>query len=211
MKTFLFQGDSITDADRNRSNDHHFGTGYPNIVAGRIEKNHPGEITCVNKGVSGDRSVDMLARINRDLLYYKPDYLSVLIGVNDVWHELGEKPNGITADDYEEYLDMFVRKVLKALPNIKIFILEPFVLKGFATVDENNPHRWEYFSTEVPKRAERAKKIAEKYGLCWIPLQDKFNEVSNNSDPSIWLADGVHPAPAGHTLIADQLLAATGL
>ena len=204
MKTFLFQGDSITDCDRNRNDDKNFGLGYPNMVAGRLMKDFPGEFFCVNKGVSGDRSVSLLARMKRDLLYYKPDIMTLLIGVNDVWHDLDEKPNGVCADDYEEYLTIFFTKILKNLPNIQIYVLEPFCLPGTATA--GTPENWEYFSTEVPKVAERAKKVAEKFGFTFIPLQEKFDEACKTAPADYWLRDGVHPTTPGHQLIADEIL-----
>ena len=83
--------------------------------------------------------------------------MSILIGVNDVWHEISRE-NGVCADKYFKIYDMLIDEVKSALPDIKIMILEPFVLKGSAT-EEN----WEAFDSEVRKRASMAKKIAEKY------------------------------------------------
>jgi hypothetical protein len=90
-----------------------------------------------------------------DLINLKPDYMSILIGVNDVWHEINRE-NGVAAENVEKIYDMLISEVLEALPNIKIMILEPYVVKGTAT-EEN----LETFRTEVAKRAAAAKRIAE--------------------------------------------------
>lgn len=200
MKTFLFQGDSITDAGRNRDNDDYRGNGYPTIVAGKLGFDHPGEYKFINKGVSGDRVVDVYARIKRDVTEIDPDYLSILIGVNDVWHELHEVPNGVDNEKYYKVYCDVIEEILHKCPQCKIFILEPFVLKCTATEDN-----WGIFKSEVAMRAESAKKVAEKYGLTFIPLQEKFNEAATKAPASYWLLDGVHPSAMGHTLIAEEL------
>ena len=103
MKTFLFQGDSITDADRRREDISHFGYGYPNIVASKYMSENPNGYTFINKGISGNRIVDLYARIKIDLINLKPDYLSILIGINDVWHELSSG-NGVDNEKFKKIL-----------------------------------------------------------------------------------------------------------
>lgn len=202
MKTFLFQGDSITDAGRDRGNECGYGTGYPNTVASVLGAKYPGEFVFRNKGVSGDRVVDMYARIKRDVINYKPDYLTILIGVNDVWHEFHDSPNGVDNDKYFRIYCMFIEEILHMCPGIKIAVLEPFVLEGPGPGDN-----WGNFRHEVEKRAASAKAVAEKYGLDFIPLQAKLDAaVSEKTPANYWLADGVHPTAAGHGLIANEII-----
>jgi lysophospholipase L1-like esterase len=98
MKKVLFLGDSITDAQRSYQEDehHYIGQGYTEMVAGKLALEHPGMYEFTNKGISGNRIVDLYARIKKDCWNLKPDYISILIGVNDVWHEL-EDENGVDA------------------------------------------------------------------------------------------------------------------
>lgn len=146
MQRILFQGDSITDAGRNRENDRETGRGYPTLVMGRLGYDEPGKYEFFNRGVSGNRVVDLYARIKIDLLNLKPDYLSILIGVNDVWHEISRQ-NGVSAEKYELIFDMLLSEVRAALPDIRIMILEPFVLPGAATESTaEQPERWLQFS-----------------------------------------------------------------
>lgn len=202
MKTFLFQGDSITDCCRNRDDINSLGMGYPLVVTANVGSLRPQEFKFINKGISGNRIVDVYARIKRDILNLKPDCMSILIGINDVWHELGEK-NGVAAPKFEKIYSMLIEEIKEELPEIKIFILEPFVTPGPAT-DEHI----DYFKTETRLRAEAAKRIAEKYALTFIPLQKVFDEAMTKAPASYWTHDGVHPTAEGHGLIARELTAA---
>lgn len=202
MKTILFQGDSITDAGRSRDNDNDRGTGYPTLVSAELGFKYPGEYKFINKGISGNRIVDLYARIKCDFINIKPDYLTILIGINDVWHELGNR-NGVDNDKFFRVYCDLIEEIKTMLPEIKIFILEPFVLKAAATEGA-----YGVFKKETALRAESAKKVAEKYGLTFIPLQEKFNEAEKKANASYWLADGVHPTAAGHELIAKEVVAA---
>lgn len=201
-KLILFQGDSITDCGRVREDVSSTGNGYANMVKASLGCQYPGEFVFINKGINGNRIVDVYARIKADIINLKPDYMSLLIGVNDVWHELGGLHNGVEAHKFEKIYDMLINEVKTALPNIKIVIMEPFVLKGRATNPrEGEAERWEYFHTEVPLRAVAAKRIAEKYDLPFISLQDKFDACCKAAPAEYWLADGVHPTAMGHWVI----------
>jgi lysophospholipase L1-like esterase len=199
MKTFLFQGDSITDAERKREDVNNFGFGYPNIVASKYLSENIGEYQFINKGISGNRVVDLYARIKCDIINLKPDYMSILIGINDVWHELSSQ-NGVDNEKFKKILSMLIEEVKEALPEIKIIMLEPFVLKGPATEEQ-----WNEFRSETELRAKSVKAVAEKCNLKFVPLQEKFDELSKNIETTYWLADGVHPTAAGHGIIAKAL------
>ena len=195
MKTILFQGDSITDAGRSKEDDHNVGNGYPGLVKGELMLEYPRQYTIYNRGVSANRIVDLYARMKEDIVNLNPDILSVLIGVNDVWHEYTSK-NGITENKYYKIYSMLIEEVKDALPSVKIMIMEPFVLKASAT-----EYHWEEFRYGVQKRAEKAKKVAEDFNLLFLPLQDKFDEAAKLVSADYWLKDGVHPTMAGHQLI----------
>ena len=199
MKTILFQGDSITDAGRSREDNLNMGYGYATMTAGKIGMDHPGKYQFYNRGVSGNRSTDLYARIKSDTINLKPDILTVLIGVNDVWHELAHQ-NGVSAPKYEMILEMYLREVMEALPDVKIFLLEPFVLLGTGVE--------EYFdeaASEVALRAKACKRVADKLGLPYIPLQEKISAFADQTSSATVLRDGVHPTYVGHELISREL------
>ena len=208
-KVILFQGDSITDCKRVKDDISSTGVGYVHMVKGELGCECPGEYEFINKGVAGNMLIDVYARIKKDIINLKPDYMSLLIGANDVWQELKGRHNGVSAEKFEKIYDMLISEVLEALPDIKIMILEPFVLEAEATTAaEEEPHRWEYFSTEVPLRAAAARRIAEKYGFPFVELQEKFNAACKQMPASYWLYDGVHPTAMGHWIIKNEWMKA---
>ena len=207
MKTILFQGDSITDCGRSReAGNKYAGHGYPLGVIGKLSYENPGEYDFYNRAVSGNRIVDLYARLKVDILNIKPDVMSILIGVNDVWHDYNpdEYKNGVNAEKYGKIYDMLIEEVLEALPNIKIMIMEPYVTHG----SEIDPV-WDEFSHEVKLRAEKAKAVAEKYNLKFVPLQKYFDEAYEKYPVNgFWTREGVHPTQAGHELIEREWIKA---
>lgn len=202
MKTIVFLGDSITDAGRNRDNDNERGIGYPTLVSAEMGLDYPNEFVFINEGISGDRIVELYARIKRDIIQRKPDYLTILIGINDVWHEINER-NGVENKKFFKVYSMLIEEIKAVLPDIKIIILEPFVLKASAT-----KKAWNVFRRETEMRAASARAVAEEFGLDFVPLQKLFDDAAEKAEPSYWLSDGVHPTAAGHEIIAREVVKA---
>ena len=208
MKRILFQGDSITDCLRSSEENVYLnvGIGYPLLVKAWLGYENPGKYQFLNRGISGNRIVDVYARIKADIINLTPDYMSLLIGVNDVWHELDAK-NGVSDEKFEKFYCMLIEEILEELPDIKITIMEPFVLEASATTStEADPQRWNTFSSCVRGKAAIARKVAEKYNLGFIELQNKFDELCESAPASYWLGDGVHPTTYGHNFIKDEWL-----
>ena len=131
----LFYGDSITDAGRDRETElrlDDYGSGYVKYVVESLLANGYTFEDLVNRGISGNRVVDLYARIKVDCWNHNPDLISILIGVNDVWHEI-EGKNGVELDRFEKVYRMLIEDTKAKLPNVKILIMEPFILKGAAT------------------------------------------------------------------------------
>lgn len=194
----LFQGDSITDAGRNKEKPENLGTGYPRFVAGTLDFEQPGKYEFINRGISGNRIVDVYARIKRDIINLQPDVMSLLIGVNDVWHEFSRQ-NGVDAEKFEMIYELMIQEIKKALPDVKIMLLGAYLENGTALID----HDYDYalFRSEVEKRAEIARRIAEKYGFPFVDLQKKFDEALERGPMEAVTQDGVHPTSGGVELI----------
>lgn len=201
MKTILFQGDSITDTFRERENPVNLGQGYANLVAAYLGLENPGKYSFINRGISGNRSVDLYARIKIDIVNLKPDIMSILIGVNDVWHDINYE-NGVAPEKFRKIYSMLIEEVKEALPDIKIMILEPFFLEGYGTKD--NLDKFE----KVKDLAKISKEISQKYSLSFVPLQCVFDELTKSAHPEYWLEDGVHPTPMGHEVIKREWIKA---
>ncbi len=203
MKTILFQGDSITDANRSRDNAAYRGSGYATLVTAELGYRRPKEFRFINLGISGNKTLDLLVRLRRDIIDQKPDYLSILIGVNDVLHEYDTPKNGIAARWSEVYYDLLLTQLRAALPDTHVMLLEPFVLRGTWT-DE---HYDSSFRREVEKRAAITRALAEKHGCAFVPLQETLDKLAKETgDPSYWLMDGIHPTAMGHEVIKREWL-----
>jgi len=199
--TILFQGDSITDAGRDRSvldanSARALGSGYPLLVASAALAAHPDRgLRFYNRGVSGNKVPDLQQRWADDTLALKPDVLSILIGVNDFWHKLGHGYTG-TVDDYEHQYTALLDQTRAALPQVRILVLEPFVLRCGA-VDA----RW---FPEFDQRRAAAARVAQHARVTFVALQHVFDDLARRGAPAFWAADGVHPTPAGHAVIAEH-------
>lgn len=192
----LFQGDSITDAGRGAYDDPYAtGRGYPRLLEAQLAyENEDCEV--LNCGISGSRVVDLLARWKKDCLNLKPDVLTILVGINDVWHELGNG-NGVGRELFEEIYRILLRETRAALPKTRIILMGAYVTHGTATDGE-----WEYFREEVKVRRETARRLAREYEAGFVDLQEEFDQAQEKKPAACWTADGIHPTAAGHQLIA---------
>ena len=201
---YLFQGDSITDAGRTSYEDpHSLGGGYPYLLQADLQAVWDCDV--MNCGISGSRVVDLLARWKKDCLNLEPDVLTIFIGVNDVWHELGDR-NGVNPRVFEDVYRILLREAFETLPNIRIILMGTFVTHGTAT----DP-AWEVFNGEVKIRRDITRKLAEEFGLGYVDLQEVFDKAQKNLPASHWTADGVHPTAAGHKLIAQAWKKCAGI
>ena len=202
MKRILFQGDSITDSHWREDDNGGMCVGYTRLVKAELSYLHPGEYEFYNRGIGGNRSVDLYARIKADFINLAPDYASILIGVNDVWHEL-DGNNGTDERKFERIYTMLVEELREALPAMKLFLLGAYVMPGIATVGTlpDGRDRYNVFRTEVEKRAAITKKIADRFGLPFVDLQATFDALHAQNGIEYYLDDGVHPSAAGYEAI----------
>ncbi len=205
--TILFQGDSITDMSRKRgvtaANSHAaLGHGYAWLAAAQLLIDMPdANLKIFNRGVSGDKVYQLADRWQADCLDLKPDVLSILVGVNDFWHTLTGNYNG-TVEKYAADYQALIKRTKAALPNVKLVICEPYVLKT-GHVNE----KW--FPAFDGYRAA-AKKVAEEAGAVFVPFQTMFDRATKVAPPQVWAADGVHPTSDGAAIMAHWWLRAVG-
>ena len=195
----LFQGDSITDAGRDRRNYHHLGMGYPKFTAPLIEAAYPDvEFDFINLGISGNRTDQLFDRMYEDIILLQPDVVSILIGINDVWHRHGhciETTDEQFAANYRAIL-----KRIKTQTNAKIMVLAPFLL------DSDDKESWR---PEVNSMLEIVRVLADEYADAYIPLDEFFEPaVKEQPAPRYYSGDGVHPNPNGASFIAKHYLEA---
>jgi len=200
----LFQGDSITDMGRKRdsaavpNNDAALGNGYAALAAMELLVGRPADgLKIFNRGVSGNKVYQLADRWQADCLDIKPNVLSILIGVNDIWHTLNGTYQG-TVEIYERDYRTLLDRTAKALPNLKLVICEPFVLRCGAVTDKWFP--------EFDNYRAAALRVAKTFHATFIPFQAMFDEAIKYAPPEHWAKDGVHPTPAGAALMAHTWL-----
>ncbi len=196
----VFQGDSITDAGRDREHtapngQRGLGPGYVLLAAAELlgalpEKN----LRCYNRGISGNKVFQLAIRWEEDCIQLQPDILSILIGVNDFWHALTHGYDG-TSETYEQDFRALLDRTKEVLPDVQLIIGEPFALPEGSAVDES------WFPT-FRRYQEAARNIASDYKATFIEYQSVFNEASRHAPQTYWSADGVHPSTAGCYLMA---------
>jgi len=202
----LFQGDSITDAGRDKeaktpNTSPMMGSGYAIQAAGELLFKHAGlNLSIFNKGISGNKVHQLAERWDTDCIELKPTVLSILIGVNDFWHTKTGGYQGsvkIYEDDYRALL----KRTLAALPNVKLIIGEPFAVTGIRAVDDT-------WYPEFDKYREAAKKLADEFKAVFIPYQKVFDEAQKRAPGVYWTHDGVHASLAGACLMANAWMEA---
>ncbi len=197
MKTILFQGDSITACGRDTSNTADLGNGYAALAAKLLEEKHPGQFRFVNRGVSGDRSIDLYERRQADIFDVKPDFMSILVGVNDVWHGLNGR--GVDIDTYMQVYDSLLKEIKEKLPETKVLLMEPFVNEGSATAKHI-----ELFEGEVAMRSEAVQLLCARHELPFLSLQFDLYDLEEQHPAGHWTRDGVHPTLNFHEYIAQK-------
>jgi lysophospholipase L1-like esterase len=191
----LFQGDSITDGNRGRNADpnHILGHGYQFIISAKfgaeLAERH---LVFLNRGISGNKVSDLAKRWANDTLALKPDVLSILIGVNDL-------NGGVTAEDFDAQYDALLAETVKALPNVKLVLCQPFGLPVGKKKDG-----WEAYRAELEKRQAIVAKLAEKYHAALVRFQHLFDDATKRAPAEYWIWDGVHPTYSGHELMAEE-------
>ena len=200
----LFQGDSITDAGREKkkelpNNARSFGHGYALMAASELLHSLPEkQLTVYNRGISGNKVFQLAARWEKDCINLHPNVLSILIGVNDYWHKRNGNYDG-TIEIYENDYRNLLQRTVEKKPGIKLVICQPFYVLNTSAVDET----WVEPMQEYQAVAE---KLATEFDAFWVPFQDVFDEAVNHAPATYWTPDGVHPSMAGAQLMAEAWL-----
>jgi lysophospholipase L1-like esterase len=202
----LFQGDSITDAGRDKKKEHpnnsrSFGGGYAFLIASwLLEELAQKELTICNRGISGNKVYQLDERWDKDCLLLKPNVLSILIGVNDYWHLRNGKYDG-TPEVYENDYRVLLNRTKEQYPDLKLIICQPFILTETKAVDESWVEPFRPYQ-------EISQKLCQEFEATWVPFQDAFTRATEIAHPSYWTNDGVHPSMAGAQLLAKTWLEA---
>ncbi len=205
---FVMAGDSVTDCGR----DYNAipagwgsqGDGYVNLVDAFLTSMYPeNKVSVINRGISGNTVVDLAARWDRDVLSFNPSWVSIMIGINDVWRQFDGELMRIDIVTPEIYRSTLEDIILKTKPVVKgMFIISPFMMDA----NKEQPMR-----KRAVEYAAISKGLADKHELIYVDVQSKIDTFMESLDEYYLSSDRVHPNYKGHAIIAKALLDAMGI
>ena len=186
----LFFGDSVTEANRDHANPNDLGSGFVKFAEGKLRLLFPEtRMTFLNRGVGGEGVANLIERLQKDVIDEQPDFIVLLVGVNDVWWR--ETPEDDFRRDYS-----FLVSSLKAT-GAKVILLQPFVLP----VDDMGRLR-----PRLNAFNKIVSKVAKEQDLTLIPMDEIFTGTSIDIPPTQFSIDGIHPTHRGHRYLADLVV-----
>ncbi|NLK21961.1 MAG: SGNH/GDSL hydrolase family protein [Epulopiscium sp.] len=198
--TVLFQGDSITEWGRNYNEEGNMGTGYAMISSSILGALHPEvDFKFINKGIGGNRSIDLVERWQEDCIDLKPDVVSIMIGINDTWRKYGDNEE-TSVEKYERNVRYLISSIKEKL-EAEVILCEPFVLP----FTEEQRDLWK---EDLDPKINAVRKLAREFNTGYIPFDSIFATACIKKAPIYWSKDGVHPTQAGHGLMAVHWLEA---
>ncbi len=202
---YVFQGDSITDCGR-RGPEAPYGSGYAKMVVDKVLANHPAlQVDFINTGIGGNTVVDLANRWEDDTLRFKPTWLSILIGINDL-HRTLSGTNAVPVEDYRRNYDSILGRVVEACkPNI--ILLEPFYISG----DRSGLTMRSRVLEMLDGYIEVVREMSNKYGAELIRTHELFQEQIKYRPADYFCAEPVHPNLSGHTVIAEAVCRVLGV
>lgn len=211
QRTILFQGDSITDANRNRLEKNAnigLGDGYVTMIAGELTYKYPW-IKVLNRGINGNRIVDTYSRWQEDTLNIEYDMLSFMNGINDVGFAL-RLNKGSDAKRFEYIYDRMIYEACESHPEAKLVLGQPFVmrknLEGTELAKEYHNDiylNWNTWSDETKRRGEVVERIAQKYGAIYVRFWDALNTACEQCYVEQLTIDCIHLTAAGNYVLAE--------
>lgn len=194
----LFQGDSITDAGRDHSDCHNLGYGYPKYAAEGLQKAFPQvDFEFIDLGISGNKVMDLVNRLETDFVDVQPDVVSILIGINDVWHRADDR-SWLSDEEFEAQYRT-VLTAIKERTKAKILMLEPFLIPV--------PDK-QVFWEDLPGKINVIRKLAREFADAYLAVDGRLNEAFIGTEPTVFAADGVHPTETGAALIGEMYVEA---
>ncbi len=200
--SLLFIGDSITDCDRARPVGIGAGLGesYVSFINALLSAFYPSRgITVLNTGGSGNRVTDLALRWQTDVLDLTPDWLSIMIGINDVWRQFDTPfdSNQVTIDQYETVYRNLLEQTRKNLKGL--VLMTPYYIE--ANLSDPMRKRMNEYSVVV-------KKLAGEFDAVFVDVQSAFDKYLTHRPTQSLCGDRVHPNKAGHMIIAKSFLTA---
>ncbi len=200
-QTYIFQGDSITDAGR-RAAAAPFGTGYAKLTIDLVTAKYPErQIRWINKGIGGNRVTQLAERWTDDVIRHRPDWVSVLIGINDVHSYLRGGDPVVTVELYAEKYEEILSRTRDEV-GAQMLLIDPF----YITIDDDSPSWRAVVMEALPGYIEVVRQMADKFGCRHIATHEIFQQHLRYRESEEFCPEPVHPGPAGHMIIANAIV-----
>ncbi len=205
----LFQGDSITDCDRDRGDDASLGDGFAAMAAGVLRALYPElGLRFLNRGIGGNRVTHLQERWQADTLAHHPHILTLMIGANDTHLAVADRDQAPSLDTWRGLLLDLLRKAQAQNPALTLVMLEPFLVPS----DHESSAWMRNWGEDFAQRLRCFREVALEAGAIFVPTQGLFAaSYTPEHPPAFWAEDGVHPTVEGHRIIARALLRALGV
>jgi lysophospholipase L1-like esterase len=188
----VFVGDSITACHRNPIFPHGFG--YVNEIRLRL----PSNWKTVNRGVNGNRLIDLERRWDKDVIDHSANFVSIAIGINDTWRKFDR--NDASSDlEFSERYARLISKTSK-ISGTNIFLCEPFIIPLNAQMQE--------WREDLNGKLSAIRALAAEFKLVLVPFDLEMNHLAKQYDSALLTKDGIHPTKFGHSKMADFWLSA---
>lgn len=202
----VFAGDSITDAGLVFDGITPWGEGYVRDVIDLLTARYPEHgLTFANTAVAGSTTRHVEERWQRDVLDRRPDWVVLLVGMNDINHLIAGSDVGVPVDEYETRLRRVVTTTIDQCGS-RFVMMDSFLMVLPEDADEENAARLEL----LPTYLAAVRRVAEEAGAIHIPLHDLFEEQLRVRTDGPIGKEPVHPNHRGHLVIAHALLTAIG-
>ncbi|MBQ8293380.1 MAG: hypothetical protein IJX78_06265 [Bacilli bacterium] len=188
--TILFQGDSVTDCYRDRTNDEHVGESYVKSIKEFLE---PYNIKVVNRAIAGNKVNNLLDRFEKDFKDVKPDYIFILIGVNDTWHNY---PNQKKGEIFEQEYDLLLTKINQEI-KVPVILLEPFIVGYNQEIT--------CMEDDLNDKINRIKELSKKYNTYYLSFKNEFNQKLNLENYLEYTIEGIHLLDKGYEIISEKI------
>lgn len=202
--TVLLIGDSITDCGR-RGGEAPLGSGYVRMFAELVTARYPErQIRYINKGIGGNKVTDMAERWRDDVLFHKPDRLTVKIGINDLHAHLRGAPDGVSPEIFARTYDAILDLTRTELGDIPIVLMTPF----YISTDTSGQTFRSQVMEIIPSYIDTVVEMSEKYGARLVNLHEIFQDHLKYRDADTFCPEPVHPHHTGHLIMARALFVA---
>ena len=208
MDRIVFAGDSVTDmSSTNPVGEGLFdsvGFGYVRMIENMLAAWYPERmIRVTNSGISGNTSRDLLARFDRDVVSLSPDWVSICIGINDVWRQFdcpAMPDTHVLPEEYERNVEAMIESVKETVKGI--LLCTPYYME---------PNREDWMRKRMDEYTEICRKLAEKHGCIFVDFQAMYDRYFQYRHSCSIAWDRIHPNQMGATLMAKEILGKCGL